>query len=174
MQGSVIMFPVKLDNINAVETYWWWLECSALSKVYLHDVLLTNGLLKQFFSFLPVYFILVKLVILYWSFVRLIFLKQKRQNKILKRVYFNTSFVFEVAKKGFNGPPTARSEPGRDHPCYLAIVATARLAILLEGRWSRPVNCTRIHERYPSITDMPYLQPLLNSPSKALGTQCPI
>ena len=76
--------------------------------------------------------------------------------------------------KGFNGPPTARSEPGRDHPCLLAIVATARLAILFEGRWSRPVNCTRIHERYPSITDMPYVQPLLNSPSKALDNHCPM
>ena len=77
-------------------------------------------------------------------------------------------------KKGFNGPPTARSEPGRDHPCYLAIVTTVRLARLFEGRWSRPVNCTRIHETYPSITDMPHVQPLLNSPSKALGIQCPI
>jgi len=32
-----------VDNIKAVETYWWWIECSAFSKVYLQ----ANGLEKQ-------------------------------------------------------------------------------------------------------------------------------
>ena len=45
-----------------------------------------------------------------------IFINQKFQIKFkIRSTLF--SHEFEFAKKGFNGPPTARSEPGRDHPC---------------------------------------------------------
>jgi len=44
-------------------------------------------------------------------------MKEKRQNKIQKKVYLILLCVFEFAKKDFNDPPTARSEPGRDQPC---------------------------------------------------------
>ena len=40
---NIIQWSVKVDNIKAVETYWWWIECSAFSKVYLQ----ANGLEKQ-------------------------------------------------------------------------------------------------------------------------------
>ena len=40
---NIIQWSVKVDNIKAVETYWWWIECSAFSKVYLHNGLLVKA-----------------------------------------------------------------------------------------------------------------------------------